>query len=202
MPETLLFNNFKKYIQLTATEEEAIRSLVTRNKYEKGDMLSREGEVNRYTHFIIEGSVRVYYVDQEGQQHVVQLGIQDWWVSDYASFITQQPAQLQVEALEPTETYSFSYDRLQDAYIQIPALERFFRLLIQKAYASFQQRILQSLSMDATQRYESFRQQYPEMDRQIAQKHIASYLGMSAEFLSKVKKRIMQRDKSLRKRIS
>lgn len=127
---------------------------------------------------------------------MVQLGICDWWTGDFSSFITQTKGILYTEALEKTEVLSFSYEHLQEVYRQVPAMERFFRLLIQKAYAAFQRRVLESLSMDAEQRYLAFREMYPDMDQHLSQKHIASYLGMSAEFLSKIKKRIVDKQRS------
>jgi CRP-like cAMP-binding protein len=105
------------------------------------------------------------------------------------------------EALEKTTTLSFSYDELQTLYEKVPKMERFFRLLIQSAYASFHKRTLQALSMDAEQRYLAFAAAYPEMDQQISAKHIASYLGISPEFLSTIKKRIVLKQREQRKNI-
>lgn len=190
MPD-LLLNHLKKHIQLTEAEELVILSAHVTRRFKRGDFLTKEGEVNRYTNFIVSGSAKVYYIDQAGQEHIIQLGIQEWWIGDYSSFITQTKGMLYTEALSATETASFSYDILQELYFQVPALERFFRLLTQNAYAAFHKRVLESLSMDAEQRYTAFRESYPEMDQQLSQKDIASYLGMSAEFLSKIKKRIM-----------
>jgi CRP-like cAMP-binding protein len=123
------------------------------------------------------------------------LGIRGWWISDFASFITQKKGLLYTEALSPTTVISFSYENFQIIYENIPLFERFYRLLIQRAYASFQHRVLHNLSMDAEQVYCSFREAYPALDEQIPQKHVASYLGMSAEFLSKIKKRIHEKRK-------
>jgi CRP-like cAMP-binding protein len=151
--------------------------------------------VNRFTNFIESGSARVFYINSDGQEHVVQLGIRGWWVGDFPSFITQTKGMLYTEALEQTNILAFSYENLQTLYQKVPVFERFFRLLIQKAYASFQYRILHNMSMDAEQRYRIFSETYPLLDQKVSQKHIASYLGMSAEFLSKVKKRIYEKRK-------
>ena len=193
MDTSLLIANISKYVRLSAADEDAILARVTPRSFARGQFISKEGEVNRYTNFITKGSARVYYIDHDGQEHVLQLAIRDWWISDYASFTQQQPGLLHCEALEPVETLSFSFLHLNELYDLVPAMERFYRLLIQKAYGAFQQRVLQALSMDAGQRYAQFRASYPLMDQQIPQKHIASYLGMSAEFLSKVKKRMVQK---------
>lgn len=191
-----LLQHLKQYIQLTEAEEQIIIDHLTPRTFKRGEFLTKEGEINRYTNFIISGAARVYYIDQAGQEHIIQLGICDWWTGDFSSFITQTKGILYTEALEKTEVLSFSYEHLQEVYRQVPAMERFFRLLIQKAYAAFQRRVLESLSMDAEQRYLAFREMYPNMDQYLSQKHIASYLGMSAEFLSKIKKRIVEKQRS------
>lgn len=191
-PHDLLFDNFKRYIPLSAEDEQLIVPLLTARSFKKGQLINAEGEINRYTNFITHGSARVYYIDLDGQEHVIQLGIKSWWLSDYPSFITQKPGYLYAEALEHTEVLAFSYDNQQILFERLPKTERFFRLLTQRAYAAFQQRMLQNLSMDAEQRYLAFREAYPELDHRISQKHIASYLGMSAEFLSKIKKRVLR----------
>ncbi len=199
MERELLLSNFKNHVSITDEEWQIANSLLTERRYKKGEFINREGEVNRFTHFIESGSARVFYINSEGQEHVVQLGIRSWWIGDYPSFITQTKGMLDTEALEQTNVLAFSYENLQILYQQAPVFERFFRLLVQKAYASFQYRILHNMSMDAEQRYDIFSKTYPLLDQQISQKHIASYLGMSAEFLSKIKKRIHERRKEQKK---
>lgn len=188
----LILESFRRHIALAPEEERILVSLLTPRSFKKGQLINAEGEINRYTNFITRGSARVFYIDQNGQEHVIQLGIEGWWIGDYPSFIMQQPGYLYTEALRPLEALAFSYENQQKLFELVPKAERFFRLLTQRAYAAFQQRMLQNLSMDAEQRYVAFFDAYPDLDRQIAQKHIASYLGMSAEFLSKIKKRIVQ----------
>lgn len=191
MDTDLLLANIKKYVLLTPDDEQEILARITPRFFKRGEFINSEGEINRYSNFIITGSAKAYLIDNDGEEHVVQLGIRDWWISDYSSFITQEPGLLYCQALENTEVLSFSYQNLQLLFDKIPMMERFYRLQIQKAYASFQKRVLHSLSMDAEQRYIAFRDTYPMMDQQISQKDIASYLGMSAEFLSKIKKRLV-----------
>jgi CRP-like cAMP-binding protein len=190
MDEDLLLKNIRQNVPITDEDYQVVLAYAVERKFSKGEFIQREGEVNRYTNFIQSGSARVFYIDGASNEHVLQLGIRGWWISDFASFITQKKGLLYVEALEPMVVTSFSYENVQMIYEKIPLFERFYRLLIQKAYASFQYRVLHDLSMDAEQRYINFSNKHPEMDQQISQKHVASYLGMSAEFLSKIKKRI------------
>jgi CRP-like cAMP-binding protein len=195
MNHQLLLENFKGFISLSREEELMVLNYTTERRFKKGEFLNSEGEVNRYTNFITDGSARVYYIEPDGHEHVIQLGIRNWWIGDFPSFITQSKAKMYTEALEPTEVLAFSYDHLQEVYEKVPKMERFFRLLIQKAYASFHKRVLESLGMDAEERYLAFRSTYPEMEMQIAQKHIASYLGMSPEFFSTLKRRVMEKER-------
>lgn len=196
MPYQQLYDNFSRYVEISDQDKTEIKSLASHLHFKKGDFINYYGEINKYTNFIIKGSVRVFYVDKDGAEHNIQLAISDWWISDFSSFIAQQPGRLYVEALENTESLSFSYENVQTLYRKIPKMERFFRILTEKAYASFQERVLTNLSLDAEQRYLQFRQNYPQKDLQISQKHIASYLGMSAEFLSKIKKRVMLKERN------
>ena len=202
MNTDLLLSNFKQYIDLTVDEEHEILQYLQERPFKRGDFINVEGEVNRFTNFIAAGSARVYFIDAEGYEHVVQLGIKGWWVGDFPSFIMQTPATMYTEALEKTTTLSFSYNDLQTLYDKVPKMERFFRLLIQRAYASFHKRTLQALSMDAQQRYLAFVSAYPEMDQQISAKHIASYIGISPEFLSTIKKRIVLKQREQRKNVN
>lgn len=198
MNTDLILSNFRQYIQLAADEEQYVLQCIHERHFKRGDYINVEGEVNRFTNFIAEGSARVYFIDPQGYEHVVQLGIANWWVGDFPSFITQTPATMYTEALEKTTTLSFTYDDLQMLYEKVPKMERFFRLLIQRAYASFHKRTLQALSMDAEQRYIAFAEAYPQMNQQVSAKHIASYIGISPEFLSTIKKRILLRQREQR----
>ncbi|MCC6412594.1 MAG: Crp/Fnr family transcriptional regulator [Saprospiraceae bacterium] len=198
MSYELIFNNFRRFIPLDEDDEKVIFPFLTPRVFKRGAFINAEGEINRYTNFITSGSARVFHLDPSGQEHVVQLGIRGWWISDYASFLSQQPGRLYTEALEPTEVISISYDNLELMFATLPKMERFYRLLIQRAYMAFQARMLNNLSMDAEARYLAFRDANPEIDTLISQKHIASYLGMSAEFLSKIKKRVLK-SKKIRK---
>lgn len=189
-----LYKNIIRHVELTEQEWTFIASKVSPRNFKRGEYLNIPGEINKYTNLIIKGSVRVFYIDHNGYEHNVQLGLTDWWTGDFASYISQQPGLFYVEAMEATEVLSFSYENLQIVFKEAPIMERFFRLLTQKAYSSFQMRVISNLSDDAEERYIAFRNKYPDMEQKIAQKHIASYLGISAEFLSKIKKRIAERE--------
>ncbi len=194
----LLSESFRKHIELSDPEVDFILSQCRTTSYKKGHFIVREGDTSRNGIFILKGAVRSYFIDINGHEHIIQLGVEGWWVGDLESFINQIPGKLYVEVIEESTVLLLPYEHLQNIYSKVPAVERYFRILFQNAFAAFHKRVLENLSMDAEQRYIAFRDMHGEMDRRIAQKHIASYLGISAEFLSKIKKRLMLKSKTKR----
>jgi len=118
--------------------------------------------------------------------------IEDWWTSDLGSFISQTPSDFNVQCLENTEIIQFSYDNIEEIFSKIPKLERFFRKIIEKAFVASQKRIIRNFSLTAKERYVIFRNSYPKIEQRIPQYMIASYLGITKEFLSKIKSQLIQ----------
>ena len=139
--------------------------------------------------------MRTYFIDSGGQEHIVQFAIEGWWISDLQSFIMQVPATFHVQAIEDCDLLELPFENLEILYERIPKMERYFRIITQRAFVSFQQRIVQNISMTAEERYMAFRGKYPQIELRIPQRLIASYLGISAEFLSKIKGRLTLKDK-------
>lgn len=198
MKADLLFESIEKEIKLSETDKELIVSLVRERKIKKGQFLSHEGAISRCTNFVIEGSIRTYFIDLNGQEHIVQFAIEGWWISDLNSFIMQVPATFNVQAIEDSTVLELAYENLELLYEKIPKLERYFRILTQRAFVAFQQRIIQNISMTAEDRYLSFVKKYPKIEVRIPQRLVASYLGISPEFLSKIKKRLKESKYNLR----
>jgi CRP-like cAMP-binding protein len=136
----------------------------------------------------------MFHVNEEGQEHILMFSIEDWWTSDMGSFITQTPADFSVMCLEPTELVMFSHDIIEELYKEIPKLERFFRQIIEKAFVASQKRIVRNFSLSAKERYLYFKNQYPKIEQRIPQYMVASYLGITKEFLSKIKKQLLVDD--------
>ena len=193
MNTDLLFESIEKYISLSSSEKSLIEEKVRERKLNKGQFLVHEGAVCRATAFVNKGSLRTYFIDLKGQEHIVQFAIEGWWISDFSSFIMQTPATLCVQAIEESSILEFPYEDLEMLYGTVPALERYFRLITQRAYVSFQQRVVQNISMSAEDRYLAFQTKFPKLELRIPQKLIASYLGISAEFMSKIKKRLQEK---------
>lgn len=186
-----LLKYVNKYITLTKEEEVCLLSKITSRKYLKGQYVVQQGDVCQHTCFVISGCTKTYYMDDEGQEHIVMFSIEDWWTSDIGSFITQTPADYNVQCIENTELIQFSYHKREELFQEIPKLERFFRQIIEKALVASQKRIVRSFSLTAKEQYLYFRSQYPKIEQRIPQYMIASYLGITKEFLSKIKSQII-----------
>ncbi|MDD7887775.1 Crp/Fnr family transcriptional regulator [Flavivirga sp. 57AJ16] len=186
-----LLEYISRYVSLTEAEEAILLSKVTYRKYLKGQFIVQQGDVCKYECFVISGCTKMFHMDNEGQEHIVMFSIEDWWTADMGSFIAQTPADYNVQCIENTELIMFSYDVIEDLYAAIPKLERFFRQIIQKAFIASQKRIVRSFSLSAKDRYIYFRNQYPKIEQRIPQYMIASYLGITKEFLSKIKSELI-----------
>lgn len=184
-----IFTNFSMHITLTDMETEHIKSQLEYKKIKKNTVVLNSGEISREIYFITNGCLRVFNTDSEGEQHNVLFCPDNWWAVDIASFSGQEPAFYNVQALEDTEVFYLTYEALEQLYIDIPKLERFFRILTQNGFNLYQRRMTLNLSKTAEERYELFGKQYPKLEQRIAQKHIASYLGITAVFLSMIRKR-------------
>lgn len=186
-----LLDYINKHVNLTADEEAFLTSKVSYRKYLKGQYIVQQGDVCKYECFVISGCTKTFFVDEEGQEHIVMFAIEDWWASDLGSFITQTPADFSVQCIENTEFIMFSKDDIEDLYSEIPKLERFFRLIIERAFVASQKRLIRNFSLSAKDRYLYFKKQYPKIDQRIPQYMIASYLGVTKEFLSKIKGQLL-----------
>jgi CRP/FNR family transcriptional regulator, anaerobic regulatory protein len=193
MDVELLFQSLEKHVTLTEKERELIVGAVRERKVKKNQFLVHEGAVQKCTNFLNIGSMRTYFIDSTGQEHIVQFAIEGWWISDLQSFIMQVPATFHVQAIEDCEILELPFENLQSLYETVPKMERYFRIITQRAFVSFQQRIVQNISMSAEERYLAFREKYPKIELRIPQRLIASYLGISAEFLSKIKSRLSKK---------
>lgn len=186
-----LFDYIAKYTPLTEEEQTLLAGKVKIRKFLKGQFVVQNGDICKYENFVLSGSLKTFYIDNEGQEHIVMFAIENWWTADLGSFITQTAADYNVQCLENSILAQLSYEDLQQMYSQIPKLERFFRIIIQKAFVAVQKRIINNLSMPAKERYLQFREQYPLIEQRVPQYMIASYLGITKEFLSKIRTQLI-----------
>lgn len=186
----LIIKNVSRFIELTDLEKQKYISLLKEVNIKKRDFLLQAGDVARYEYFITKGCLKTYSIDEEGKQHISMFGIEDYWTTDMASFISGEPSHFFVEALEDTELLAMpraNYDRL---FQEIPKFERFYRILYQRSLMSYIRRSNLNISMTAEERYIRFMERYPHIVRRIKQKDLAAYIGVTPEFISMIKLKI------------
>ncbi len=195
MEYEFLINSLRKRIQLTPQEEKELCSLLSIRQLKKKDFLLREGEVCLYECFINKGCLRTFYTDQTGMEHTFYLGVEGWWISDMDSRISGTPASCNIVALEDTEVVQISQIDLEKILRRVPALEHFFRVMYENSIASHQARFVQLLHLNGEERYRRFRAKYPEFDKRVPQKYIATLLGLTPEFFSTVRSKVLRAGK-------
>lgn len=184
---TPLFHNFAKHITLTKTEEKYITSLLDFKIIKAKGFLVQQGEISKQSAFVLNGCLRGYTIDSEGTEHVLSFAPKDWWIADMYSLLSQKPGNLNIEAMVDTEVALISKTNQDLMYEKVPKLERFFRIIIEKSLVAYQQRLNDNLSLTATERYMKFCKTYPQLINNIPQKQIAAYIGVTPEFLSKLR---------------
>lgn len=186
-------NYVARHIQLTAEEEAFFESLLRITFVKKRQCIVQPEFTCKYRSYIISGAMRAYFLDNNGQEHTIAFAVEDWWISDYASYINQEPAELFVEALEDSRLIQIDYNAEQLLMETVPKFERFFRIITQRSFAFLQKRMLSNLSKTAAERYDEFIARYPHIAARVPQYTLASYLGFSKEFLSKIRRQRAQK---------
>lgn len=185
-----LFQSINQKIQLTEAELQQCKTFFLPKKLEKKQYLLRAGEVCQYITFVEEGLLCSYTIDARGNEHVLQFAPEGWWISDNYSFLTSEPSAYFIEPLEEAELLLLTPLAMEEMLLQIPKMERFFRLLMQNNLIAQQRRTLSSLSLSAEERYTRLLQQYPEIVQRSPQHLIASYLGVTPETLSRIRNKL------------
>lgn len=184
----LILSNFALHTVLAPEEQEQALALLQHRTVRKKEFLLRTGETERQLYFVKAGCLRLYHTDKDGQEHNLCLYPENWWACDTVSFFKAKPAIQSIQALEDSELAYFTLPDLERLFESVPKLERFFRILTQNGSDLFQQRLSAIMSRTAEERYLQFRKRYPGLEQRIAQKHIASYLGITPAFLSMMRK--------------
>lgn len=181
-----------KDVKFTDEEKVLLMSKLKEISLSKGSMLLHATESVKYQYFVIEGCLRTYFVDKHEKDHTIQFAIKDWWISDYTAFFSSSNALLYIECIKDAILLRVSRKDIELLYKAIPAVETFFRKKMERAFASFQRRILGALSQSAKERYVSFVTSYPNIEQSVKNYHIASYLGITNETLSRIRREIAQ----------
>ncbi|HEY4325497.1 MAG TPA: Crp/Fnr family transcriptional regulator [Mucilaginibacter sp.] len=193
MPFDLLLNNVSRFIHLENNEREIFVSYLKQKRLKRKEFLLSEGGVCKYSAFVTEGCLRGYTVDKNGDEHVLSFAPPGWWIADMYSLISQKPGILNIEAIEDTEIILLSKADQERLYIQVPKFERFFRILIENSLVANQQRIIDNLSLTAEERYKIFCKRYPTLIDTLPNKQIASYIGVTPEFFSRMRSGLLRR---------
>jgi CRP-like cAMP-binding protein len=186
----LLRKNIEQYIPITDAEFELFAGYFKPTQLKKKTFLLREGEVCKYEAFVTRGCFRIFYLDEKGFAQILYFAVEGWWATDIDSFINQRPSILNIEALEDCEVLLINKPNKDILYETLPKVEKMFRIMNQKSLVAFQRRVISSLGKTADKRYLEFIEKYPELEQRLNQQQLAAYLGISHEFLSKIRKKL------------
>lgn len=187
MNTDLLYPNISKHISLSDEEKIHFKSLLREEKLKKNQFIIRQGNPCNHINFVNSGILRAFYLNPNGKDSTIMFASEGWWITDMYCFLNELPAIVNIKAVQASSIFKLSKKDLDALYHDIPAFNQFFRILIQKAYCREQLRMIQQLSLPARDRYENFIKKYPEIAKKVPLKQIASYLGVTPEFLSTIR---------------
>lgn len=185
-----LISYFDKLIALTDEEKMLVMDKFHPRLFRKRQFALQEGDICTQMYFVIRGCLRMYKIDEEGNTHILQFAAENWWINDLGSFHSKNPSELNIDALEDTMVLQISHEDLLSLYTEAPKFHRIFRVLVENSFISLQKRLLQNISTGADNRYQSFLDTYPHLVNRLPQTQIAAFLGITPEFLSRLRNKI------------
>jgi len=188
-----ILSNIGRYVTLSEEEIQKLSSIIKTVRIKKKQFIIQPGFVCHSRTYIVEGAFRVFYLDEDGKEHTVSIGVEDWFVTDFHSYINQTPASNFAEALEDSIIYQLRYEDIEPLCKEIHALSEYFRLTTEKAFAFSRRRVIANSSKTAEERYDAYLDKYPHIANRVPQYVLASYLGISPEFLSKIRSQKMNK---------
>ena len=189
MQPDLILKNVSKHISLDEKETGLFTSLLTYKEVPKKTLLLTEGQACKYLSYVHSGALRSYCLDKEGKESTIMFAVADWWLTDMYCFLNNKPAMMYIESIDDSCILQISKENFDKLFYKIPKFERLFRILMQNAYTREQLRVIENLTLTAEERYDRFLNKYPKIAQQVTQKQIASYLGITPEFLSAIRKK-------------
>ena len=189
----LILQNIAKIVALTPEEEFLFLSKTTTLKYKAKTVLLNAGEVCKTSYFVNSGVLRSFNINDNIVEHVLSFACSGWWISDMYSLLSQKPGNLFIQVIEDAEVVLLSKENQEILFQEIPKLERFFRILTENSLVANQERLMDNLSLTAEERFEKFCRKYPDLIQKVPQKQIASYLGVTPEFFSKMKSKMLRK---------
>ncbi|MDF1697940.1 MAG: Crp/Fnr family transcriptional regulator [Saprospiraceae bacterium] len=185
-----LIDYFNTLLPLNEEEEQFIEKIFKERQIKRRQFILQEGDVAKYNTFVVEGCLKMYYVDDKGKEHNLQFAIENWWIGDLGSFHSEKPSKLYIEAMERSIILQIRKEDQLQLFIKYPKFNRIFRVFTENALINIQERILQNISSTAEERYLDFLDRYPYFFQRISNVQIASYLGITPEFLSTIRKNL------------
>ena len=182
-----LLNYFDRLIPLNKEEQEFVTSKFHSRLFRKRQFVLQEGDVCAQFNFVVRGCLRSYKIDEKGNTHIFQFATENYWINDLGSFHGVKPSSLNIDALEDTVVLQINRDDLIFLYKEAPKFDRIFRVLVENAFIRLQERLLQNISSTAEERYQSFLELYPHLANRLSQVQIAAFLGVTPEFLSRLR---------------
>jgi CRP/FNR family transcriptional regulator, anaerobic regulatory protein len=189
----LILENIAKHISLIPEEQANFLSKTTVENIKAKTILLNAGEVCKNSYFVNSGVLRSFNINDNIVEHVLSFACSGWWISDMYSLLSQKPGNLFIQVLEDAEIVVLSKKNQEILYQEIPKLERFFRILTENSLVANQERLMDNLSLTAEERFEKFCKKHPDLIQKVPQKQIASYLGVTPEFFSKMKSKMLRK---------
>jgi len=181
----------KSGCKLALEEEVLVQEVFKLRKFRKKQYLLQEGDVCKHMVFVIKGAARMYSVDEKGHEHIIRFGVEGWWLGDYESYMLETPTRFHVEMLENSELLMAAKEQMEDLIEKVPAVKQMINVIDKQSAIANQQRIHTAISLTAEDRYEALMQSHPEFLQRFPQTMIASYLGITAETISRIKKKLV-----------
>lgn len=181
---------FNRLLPLSEDEIFFVKGVFTERRIKRRQFILQEGDVCKHNTFVVKGCFRMYMVDENAKEHNLQFAIEHWWIGDIGSFHSEEPSALYIEAIENSVILQIKKEDQLRLFVQYPKFNRIFRVITENALVSSQRRILQNIGSTAEERYLDFMKRYPHFFNRISNVQIASYLGVTPEFLSTIRKRL------------
>ncbi|MCJ7933187.1 MAG: Crp/Fnr family transcriptional regulator [Chryseobacterium sp.] len=187
-----LKEHIKGYVDISDEKLEQYCNAFRLQKIRKKDFLLREGDVCEFEGFVVKGCFKVSHTDHHAAEQILYFGIENWWISDIDSFVNRIPSKLMIQAIEDSEILLISKKDKERLYLEIPEVERLMRLKFQRSIIALQRRIIDNLSKTSDERYLDFLKEYPETAHRLTNIQIAAYLGVTPEFISRIRRKIVK----------